>query len=453
MNPVNHQAFAALAAALLLISPLVAGAQSSVPQDREPDVLVVGGTPAGVAAAVTAARRGERVTLVSAKDDLGGTLTDAMMDQWDLNLAPNGTSVQHGIFDEIYARLGDVFTPAAANRTFEEMIAAEPSIDVEYNEAAIAAQTIPDGTERRVAAVTFHNTRSNEVETLAAPYVIDATDDADIAALAGARYDIGREDSGIDERTQAVTEMFTLTGVDWNELAASYDDKRDGAGGGILGRRAWGYATLVRDYKPAFDNVVVRDLNLGEFPNGDVSVNAIDVTNINGLDPKQLDFAKAQTQIEAPRLLDYLRPRLPGMRFARIGIFAPDVYVRETRHIAGVERLTTRDVWTGRIPPDSIGLSSYPIDLHPVDRTDEPAYAPDRHVYGIPLGALEPLGLANILLASPAISASHEASGSARIIPTTIEEGEADAILIASESARTLSRGRQNRVVANVSLK
>ena len=68
---------------------------------------------------------------------------------------------------------------------------------------------------------------------------------------------------------------------------------------------------------------------------------------------------------------------------------------------------------------------SYPLDLHPVSAGDRPAYAPLRHVYGIPFGALVPRDLANVILASPAISATHVAAGSARVIPTTIEEGEA----------------------------
>jgi ribulose 1,5-bisphosphate synthetase/thiazole synthase len=413
------------------LTPLLAAAQTL--SHAEPNVLVVGGTPAGVAAAVTAARDGQRVVLVSAKDDLGGTLTDAMMDQWDLNTTSNGTSVEHGIFDEIYARLGDVFTPQAAARTFAEMVESEPRIETLYDTQAIAVETTPQGDERRVDAVTLRNTRTEERETISAPYIIDATDNADVAVLAGARYDVGRQDSGLDERTQAVTEMFTIAGVDWNALTADYNEKRDGEGGGAIGRRAWGYTNLMRDYKPVFDDIVVRDLNLGELPDGDVTVNAIDVTGIDGLDPRQLANAKSQTEIEAPHLLAYLKPRMAGLRNARIGIFAPDVYVRETRHIAGVEELTTQDVWDGRVPSDSIGLASYPIDLHPVDPTDEDAYAPERHVYGIPFGALIPRGITHLLLASPSISASHEAAGSARTIPTTIEEGEADAIAVADD--------------------
>ncbi len=436
------QVIAALTAAVFSLAPLLAVAQT-LPR-AEPNVLVIGGTPAGVAAAVTAARDGQRVVLVSAKDDLGGTLTDAMMDQWDLNTTSNGTSVEHGIFDEIYARLGDVFTPQAAARTFADMVQSEPRIETLYDTEAIAVETTPQDArndDRRVDAVTFRNTRTDERITIAAPYIIDATDDADVAVLAGARYDVGRQDSGLDERTQAVTEMFTIADVDWNALTADYNDKRDGEGGGAIGRRAWGYTNLLRDYKPVFDDIVVRDLNLGELPDGDVTVNAIDVTGIDGLDPRQLANAKSQTEIEAPHLLAYLKPRMAGLRNARIGIFAPDVYVRETRHIAGVEELTTQDVWDGRIPTDSIGLASYPIDLHPVDPTDEDAYAPERHVYGIPFGALIPRGLTNLLLASPSISASHEAAGSARTIPTTIEEGEADAIAVADDGHIRTSDG------------
>jgi hypothetical protein len=420
-----RRATVALSTVAFLLAPYAAGAQST-PQ-TQPDVLVVGGTPAGVAAAVTAARAGDSVELVSASNDLGGILTGAMMDQWDLNLAPDGSELQHGIVTEIYARLGDVFTPASAARTFADMIAAEPSIAVRYGEVPVAVASTVGPHGRTVDAVTFRDARSGATTTLGAPAVIDATDDADVAVLAGARYDLGRQDTGLDERTQAVTEMFTLEGVDWPRLADSYDVTRFGPGG-VLGRRAWGYSLIARLYQPGFDGVVVRDLNLGLLPGGGVTVNAIDVCGIDGLDPRQRDDAKRQTEIEAPRLVTFLRARLPGFENVRVGAYAPDVYVRETRHIEGIERLTARDVWSGRVPSDSVALASYPLDLHPVDPSDEPAYAPERHVYGIPFGALVPEGLANVLLASPAISASHEAAGSARVIPTTIAEGEADAL-------------------------
>ena len=399
----------------------------SVPRS---DVLVVGGTPAGVAAALAAARLGDDVTLVSDDADLGGTLTGADMDQWDLNLAPGGSSVESGIFAAIYARLGDVFTPQAAARTFAGMIAAQPRISVRYDEAPRMVTTTADADGRRVTSVVFANVRSGDATTFSAPFVVDATDFGDVAALAGARYDIGRQDTGLGEQTQAVTLMFTLAGVDWQTLAQAYDEHRFGPGG-IVDRRAWGYSNVVSAYRPLAPNVVVRDLNLGLLPDGALTVNAIDVTGVDGLDTAELDSARRQSEREAYHLIAYLRDRLPGFSGARVVGFAQAMYVRETRHVDGLERLTTEDVWAGSIPADSIGLSSYPIDLHPVDPTDEPAFAPIRHVYGIPFGTLVPRGITNLVLAGPAISASHLASGSARVIPTTIEEGEAAGIACA----------------------
>jgi hypothetical protein len=223
---------------------------------------------------------------------------------------------------------------------------------------------------------------------------------------------------------QAVTLMFTLAGVDWHELAQGYDARIDGPGG-ALDRRAWGYSTLMQDYDSTSPDVLVRDLNLGREDDGSVTVNAIDVLGIDGRFPSELQRARALAEREAPHLIEYLRLRLPGFADARISGYAGAVYVRETRHVLGLAWLTADDVWNGVLPGDRIGLASYPLDLHPVEATDRLAYAPIRHVYGIPLGALVPRGFANLLVAGPSISASHEAAGSARVIPTTIEEGEA----------------------------
>ncbi len=423
MHAAYRSAIAAFSTIAFLLAQVPAVAAERATPAR-PDVLVVGGTPAGVAAAVAAARHGATVMLVSSGTDLGGILTGAMMDQWDLNLAPGGTSIEEGIFDELYDRLGDVFSPATAARTFANFVAAEPRIDVRYDEmpVAVATSVAPGGA--RVDAVTFADSRSGKRSVVGAPFVVDATDAADVAALAGAHYDVGRQDTGIDERAQAVTEMFTLRGVDWHAVADSYDVSLYGAGG-VSERRAWGYARLMRAYRTLSPDVIARDLNLGRMPDGSVVVNAVDVFGIDGLDRLQLERARRLTQAEAAPLARYLRVRVPGFERARVDRFAAAVYVRETRHVAGMERVTSEDVWLGRVPSDSIGLSSYPIDLHPVDAADRPAFAPVRHVYGIPFGALVPKGLTNVALAGPAISATHLAAGSLRVVPSTIEEGQA----------------------------
>ena len=392
-----------------------------------PSVLVVGGTAAGVAAAVSAARAGADVTLVAARPQLGGILSDGMMDQWDLNVAPDGADVQGGLFREMHTMLGDAFTPDAAARAFAALVAGEPHIHLLLNERPIDVTTSAASDGRRVDAVQFSGARD---VTIAAQSIIDATDNGDVAALAGARYDLGRQDTGIDERMQPVTLLYTLRGVDWQRVVDSYDPARFGPGGAI-DVRAWGYGDLVHAYRPQSSDVLVPDLNFGREPDGEVTVNAIDVLDIDGRSDSDLARARTLTEREAPHLLAFLRSRIPGFENATIGRYASQVYVRETRHFAGLERLTADDVWDGVIPSDTIGLSSYPMDLHPVTPTTPLAYAPIRHVYGIPFGTLVPRDLSNVLLASPAISATHVAAGSARVIPSTVEEGEAAGIAAA----------------------
>jgi len=415
---------AALIAALILAVSATPSAQATE-SVLTPDVLVVGGTPAGVAAAVAAARRGDRVILVAQRSVLGGVLTDAMMDQWDLNMAPHGTaSVEGGIFREIYAALGDSFTPADAARVFGALAASEPRIRVISDAYPIGVVSHADGAERSVDTVTFASLHDKRPFAVNAPYVVDATDDGDVAALGGARYDLGRQDTGRDTLMQPVTLMFTLSGVDWPQVERTYRGRRYGPGG-ATDRRAWGYSALMQRYWPLSDDVVVRDLNFGHEDGGAVTVNAIDVLGIDALVPAELERARALSEAETPHLVAFLRANVPGFANATIGRYADAVYVRETRHFIGIERLTSDDIWNGKIPEDTIGLSSYPLDLHPVTATDRPAFAPIRHVYGVPLGTLIPRDFQNLILAGPAISASHIASGSARVIPTTIEEGEA----------------------------
>jgi len=232
--------------------------------------------------------------------------------------------------------------------------------------------------------------------------------------------------------------MFTVDGVDWDDVARSYDVALDGPGG-VEGRRAWGYGKLMDGYRPESPDELVRDLNLGREDDGSVSVNAIDIIGIDGRSAADLARARDITESDAPNLIDYLRRRLPGFAGAHVAGYAGAVYVRETRHVLGLAWLTADDVWDGVQPADRIGLSSYPLDLHPVTASDRLAYAPERHVYGVPFGALVPRGFANLLLASPSISASHEAAGSARVIPTTIEEGEADGAAAALAQTRRVS--------------
>jgi hypothetical protein len=377
---------------------------------------------AGIAAAVSAARHGLQVTLIAREPYLGGIVTGALMDQWDFNRINGGESVQRGIFNELYRRLGDSFTPGQAKAILARY-AREQHVDVLTGMEVVRVATSREGTQHRIAALAVRDAYGAE-RRFDADWFIDATDDADVAALAGAHYDIGRQDEGIDTKMQAATLVFTLGGVDWHAITASYTMARDGYGRAI-GARAWGYSRIVRAYRPCSPRVAVRDLNLAREPDGVVTVNAINVFGVDGRSPRSVHDAALVARAEAPRLVAFLRTHVTGLGQARLTGFADRLYVRETRHVRGLAILRESDVWDRRVPLDTIGLASYPLDTHAVDPTDHPRYAPERRVYGVPLGTLLPAGFTNLGLASRSISATHVAAGSARIIPTTIEEGEA----------------------------
>ena len=109
-----------------------------------------------------------------------------------------------------------------------------------------------------------------------------------------------------------------------DRLTAAYSTVRDGFGGATE-RRAWGYAKVLSAYRPSQPNVVVADLNLGHESTGGVTVNAIDVLGIDGCDYADLARARSIAEREAPRLVAWLRGRIPGLESAQIGRYADTI--------------------------------------------------------------------------------------------------------------------------------
>jgi hypothetical protein len=419
--------------ALCVVTASAAGA-SALPA-RQPDVVVVGGTAAGIAAALAATRNGLRVELDVAGERLGADVTDGMMDQWDYNESPTGQVIQRGIFAEMLARLGDAFAPGPAADGLARWVARSPAITVRYRQVPVRVLAQPSPHGRVVTAIVFATPAG--LREAATRFIIDATDDGDVAAETGARYDIGRQDTGRDQKTQAATLMFSLRGVDRALLTSRYDARRFGYGG-THGVRVWGFSTVLRSFHPRDPRVVVRDANFGFTPSGEVTVNAINVLGVNGLDPASEADAVRRAKAETPRLVAFLRSHVPGLARCELARFAGSLYVRETRHFAGLRSLTASAIWFGDEPSDTIGLASYPLDVHASDDATTRGFAAMRHVYGVPFGALVPRGVVNLLLASRAIAASHVAAGSVRTIPTTVEEGEAAGVACALASRQHL---------------
>ena len=420
-----------LVTALIVAIGGAAPAATALPPTLDVDVLVIGGSPGGVAAAVGAARSGASVVLAEDDRQLGGIITSAWLTTFDMNMSPDGEHLTRGVFLEVYRPLGVSFDPDEAARAFGRAVVHEPGIRTMLDSSLV--RLIMDG--RRIAGAEFYDRHWRRLTEVRAKQVIDATDDGDVAAAAGAPWVLGQAAYRADERLmQAATLIFRVGGVDWQAVAADLKQHAEVAGlqaWGTNGRAGWGYADEVARYEPSDPNILLYPLNLAQQRDGSVLINALNITDTNGLDPASTATGMRKAVAELPRVIAFLRQTIPGFEQAYLLDHAPSLYIRETRHVEGVYTLQTEDILTQQIFDDRIAVASYPIDIHAYYTGWTNPHRPDARVYTIPFRAIVPNGVDNLLVASRAFSATSEAHGSARVIPTTMALGQAAGVAAA----------------------
>ena len=414
------------------------------------DVLVVGGTPSGVAAALAAARHGAKVTLVAQRPKLGGDIIYAYLNMFDVPLTDMNSEtspVAYGIFGDFFQAMGTAFDVQAAEIWLERALAKQKNVQV-LSDAEIERVMLRDG---RVSGVQI-KFKNGDLRTIDARAIVDTTNDADVAARAGAGYYLGREQVNPDRKMQAAGLLFSVKNVDWQKLRAYVRSTRtislraarrlkqgNDAGidikvngdratirrGGIHGNYAWERGNVIRNYVPRGPDIDVISINFGRQSDGSVILNTLNIVGVNGLDPTSRQRAYKEGVAEIPLLIAYLRRVMPGFADAEPGKIAPELYIRETRHIRGFTTLTVEDVKRGTPFPDRVALASYALDLHPYSKGDLNPFGPSRHVYALPLKALVPINVDGLFVASRSLSATYSAAGSARVIPITMAAGEA----------------------------
>ncbi len=172
------------------------------------DIVVVGGTPAGIMSAIAAARLGSLVALAEYHAHIGGLSTsglgksDIENKEAIAGLFKEFTQKVHtyyknkyglGSMDEVLCKEGYFYEPSVAELVFNEMIAAEKNITVLLEHQIEGATTASN----KVVGAVFKNRLTNEMVELNAKIFVDATYEGDFYALSGAEYRLGRE--GKDE--------------------------------------------------------------------------------------------------------------------------------------------------------------------------------------------------------------------------------------------------------------
>lgn len=369
------------------------------PNQIHTDVLVCGGGPAGMGAAVASARNGAKTLLVEHFGCLGGQATAGLVLTWGDIHVPVAREI-FGRMQESGTVRGITFEPEAfkleANKTV-----LDAGVEILFHTTAFEA--IVDG--EAIKGVIAGN--KSGLFRIMAQVVIDCTGDGDIAADAGAPYTVGRDQDGL---MQPVTLMFRAGNVDIER----YDTYRQ------RDRR------LEQALQAAIDAgemapFAVTLMSSSQIPGrNELMVNITNLTRIDGTDPYDLTRAEIETRQQVWKVMEVLRKRVPGCESAHIVDTAAIVGVRETRHIVGEYLYRREDVLEARKFEDRVARNTYEIDIHPVDGVGRA-----RHEWGklstaeqrwsdIPYGCLVPLKVDNLLVAGRCCSADHEALGAMR---------------------------------------
>ena len=423
----------------------------------EADVLVVGGGPSGLGAALGAAAAGARVILAERYGFLGGNATAALVmpltsfhahghrapDLDETALFPKdqgpGEPVVAGVFRRLLTRLvraGGALRPlqdTGYTVPFDPEILKLVALDL-LDEAGVDylfhvfASGVTGGT--RPDGVVFEG-KSGPV-VVRARVIVDATGDGDIAALAGAPYEVGRDGDGL---VQPMTLMFRMVEFE-REAFAAYVRRHPDQWRGVHGLK-----DLVDRATAAGELELPREdvLFFGTPHPREVSVNSTRITGVLGTSVWDLTRAEWEGRRQFCQLVAFLRKYVPGFEQSYAAQSGVQVGVRETRRIVGEYQLTADDVVGARKFEDVVARGAYPIDIHnPAGQGTVLRRVPPGEAYDIPLRCLIPERTDNLLVAGRCISGTHEAHSSYRVMPISMATGHAAGVCgaLAARGAR-----------------
>jgi hypothetical protein len=416
----------------------------------EPDVLVVGGGPAGLGAALGAAHCGARVVLAERYGFLGGNATVALvmpLMSFYTRGAPRPTQEVKPLMPADHGP-GAPVVAGALKHFLERLVAAGGAIPPSQQtgfvvpfDPEVFKLVALDVLDEAGVNLLFHAFASDVVgrqrfggvvfETKSGPLaiqakaVVDCTGDGDVAALAGAPFEIGRERDGAVQPMTLMFRVVQFQRVRFERYVAEHPDQWRGVHG------LW---DLVRKATEAGDLQLPREdvLFFGTPHEEEVSVNSTRIIRVLGTDVWDLSYAECVGRRQMRQIAAFLRRYVPGFEDSYVAQSGVNVGVRETRRIVGDYLLTTQDVLGVRKFPDAIARGSYPIDIHnPSGTGTKLHHLPYGESYDIPLRCLIPQRVDGLLVAGRCISGTHEAHSSYRIMPIAMATGQAAGVCAA----------------------
>ncbi len=417
----------------------------------ERDVVVAGGGVAGIAAAVAAARGGARVMLLESNAFLGGAATAGGMN----HIGAYDPEVIRGICQEIVDRMQrldaaqtffnsnlgsySVVFNAELYKFMSLSLLAEAGVDLLVL-TSVSDVLVEDG---RVRGLIVENKSGRSA--ILGRVIVDATGDGDVAARAGAPYEVGRASDG---RTQAITLMFQVGDIDYGRFIDHINANRSRFREVEIDTSRPQPQVMVGGFEEELRTAHQRgELSYQHeilFVDGQMgagaSINATHLLDFDGTNALDLSRAQMEGVRQVIETTAFLRKYVPGFEKSTLKAISNRLGVRETRRIIGEYVLTEADLHEGRRFQDVIGRNSAPMDIHsPSDGGQTWVHV---RAHDIPYRCLVPLKIDNLLTAGRCISVTHEALASVRFQPACMVTGQA-AGLAAAIASRTGAVPRQ----------
>ncbi|OOO00563.1 MAG: hypothetical protein ATN35_06680 [Epulopiscium sp. Nele67-Bin004] len=456
-NSKNMKKIAQVLGLVVMLGCVIAGAlimyERSLPIIKPPqniedtasmtfDVIVIGTDPEGISAALSSARNGMTTLLIDSRERIGGLFTLAGLNSLDMNYyearaGGTATLLTQGIFKEFLEDTGsrptiinkkysrDSFDVTEVEAVFNKMIAREDDITLQ-----LGMDSVHPIVENNVVVGVTAVTNGQEYD-IYGTVLIDATQDADIAAEAGVPFTIGLETLNLPDQMQAITPIFKVEGIEWDKMKSAIKANESLYDAYYNNYSIWGFAPQMKGYEPISVNTKVRGPNIGRQNDDSALLNMIQMVSYDPLDDDDIAKIFDQAEAEVRNLIEYMRHEIPGFENAEFAGVMEELYIRESRHIEGEYTLSIVDVMQNKNFEDKIAWGSYPVDVQTTNMDNTGYVLGDPAAYSIPFRCLVPKEIDNLLVVGRSASFDPLAFGSARVVPIGMATAEAAGVAAA----------------------